>query len=323
MGDRKNSDRRLLWRVVGLYAIFGMTWIVVTDRGLGLLGIDLDAMIRLAILKGALYVLISSGALYVVLGRELRARAEAEERAQALEAEKERADAQHKKLEAQLAVSRKLEVLGLLAAGVAHDFNNLLTIINTNALMLAGNFPASDPTRADVEAIAGAGTRASALTRQLLTFARTREAKVADVDLNELLRQLTPVLERIGRGVVKLETALDPALPHLSADASQLEQVVLNLFMNAKDAVGAKGTVTLRTRAEGKTRVFEVVDTGVGMDEATRARLFEPFFTTKEPGKGTGLGLAIVFGIVSKSGGTIDVESEPGKGACFRITWPA
>ncbi|MBI2921854.1 MAG: response regulator [Planctomycetes bacterium] len=249
-----------------------------------------------------------------------------------------RAREERKKLELELYHAQKMEAVGRLAGGVAHDFNNLLTAILGYADIVAGRLPAGDALLEGMDEIRKAGRRAADLTRQLLAFSRKQVFTLQVANLNEILKGTERLLRRLIGEDIRFETRFDPALGNVRVDAGQIEQVVMNLAVNSRDAMPGGGRLTVATRnvrpddpglqASGEARhaahvVLEVSDTGCGMDEATRARIFEPFFTTKEPGKGTGLGLATVYGIVRQSGGYIDVESAPGQGATFRIYLPS
>jgi PAS domain S-box-containing protein len=242
-----------------------------------------------------------------------------------------------RRLEEQLRLAQKMEAVGTLAGGVAHDFNNLLTVIKSSVdLALFGQQP-GDPVRDELARIDESVDRAAALTRQLLAFGRKQVLEPRGVDLNALLAGTVKMLERlIGADVrLVLRQTSDPAT--VMADPGQVEQVVMNLCVNARDAMPRGGELALLTeritlqedfRAShpwarlGDFVVLTVSDTGMGMDEATQARIFEPFFTTKELGRGTGLGLAVVYGIVKQHGGLIHVYSEPGKGTAFRVYFP-
>jgi two-component system cell cycle sensor histidine kinase/response regulator CckA len=242
------------------------------------------------------------------------------------------------RLEEQLRQAQKMEAVGRLAGGVAHDFNNILTAISSYSELLLTDFATEDPRRADVEEIRKATDRAAALTRQLLAFSRRQVLQPKVVDLNAVIAGAEKLLRRLIGEDVALVTRLDPALGAVRADAGQLEQVIMNLAVNARDAMQTGGTLTLETEnvvieastrtaeqsivAPGRYVLIRVRDTGAGMDAETRRHLFEPFFTTRDKGKGTGLGLATVYGIVKQSGGFIWVDSEPGRGATFRIYFP-
>jgi PAS domain S-box-containing protein len=239
-----------------------------------------------------------------------------------------------KKLEEQYRQSQKLESVGRLAGGVAHDFNNLLTVINGYSEVVLGRMDIGDRNRRHLEAIQEAGERAAGLTGQLLAFSRKQAVKPRPMRLNGIVQQIEGLLRRLLPEHVSLGLTLGAVDDAVLGDASQLHQVVMNLVVNARDAMPAGGRLTLSTSVEELKSpeipdapasphvVLSVSDTGVGMDEATRARIFEPFFTTKEPGRGTGLGLATVYGIVGQSGGFLRVESEPGAGSTFHVCLP-
>ena len=242
---------------------------------------------------------------------------------------------QRKRLEEQLRQAAKMEAVGQLAGGVAHDFNNLLTIISTYSQMLLLRSELGEPSRSYIEEIRTAGQRAASLTHQLLAFSRQEIIQMKEVDLNDLVTNLVKMLHRLIGENIHLATSLAPSLGLVRMDPGQLEQVIVNLVVNARDAMPEGGTLTIETSNvpgrpteshglhQPKPAVqFLIRDTGQGMDAKTRSRIFEPFFTTKEHGKGTGLGLATVYGIISQSEGTIDVESSPGHGTTFRIQLP-
>ncbi|MCR4374543.1 MAG: PAS domain S-box protein [Acidobacteria bacterium] len=225
--------------------------------------------------------------------------------------------------------SQKMETVGRLAGGIAHDFNNLLTVINGTADLALMDMRQEDPLRADLEQIHGAGTRAAALTRQLLAFSRQQIMKPTLLDLNTVIENMRAILPRLIGEHIALVIAPARPLGSVLADPGQIEQVILNLAVNARDAMPDGGTLTMETRdvecrstPSGPHVMLAVSDTGIGIDEATQLKIFEPFFTTKEHGKGTGLGLSTVDGIIRQSGGSISVDSEIGKGTTFTIYLP-
>jgi len=245
---------------------------------------------------------------------------------------------ERKRLEEQFLQSQKLRAIGQLAGGIAHDFNNLLTTILGYCELLQRRLPPEEPGRAYVDEICRAGERASSLTTQLLAFSRKQILKPRPLDLNEIVQGIDQLLRRLIGQHMALETRLSSTLGAVRADPVQVEQVLMNLVMNARDAMPAGGRITIETSnaivpepppGEGDSNLpageyvtVSVRDTGMGMDEPTLAQIFEPFFTTKEKGKGTGLGLSTVYGIVKQSGGAIVVSSSPGSGTIFRVYLP-
>jgi len=241
-------------------------------------------------------------------------------------------------LESQLLQSQKMESIGQLAAGVAHDFNNMLTIIQGHAGLVATRQQVTRETRESAQAISFAADRAAGLTRQLLVFSRKSVMQVKSVDLRETVGQLGKMLRRMVGETITLEFQPPASLPTIHADTGMIEQILMNLVVNARDAMPRGGTVRLgvsevevdpayvETHPQSRVGQFvclRVTDSGLGMDAATQARIFEPFFTTKEIGKGTGLGLATVYGIVKQHEGWIEVQSEVGVGSTFLIYFPA
>ncbi len=240
-------------------------------------------------------------------------------------------------LERQLQQAQKLESVGRLAGGVAHDFNNLLTVISGYAQMMLDDRVADNPLRESLEEILNAANRATSLTRQLLIFSRRQMVAPKTLALNELVWHLEKMLRRLIGEDITLELSLDPRTGFVRADPGHIEQVVMNLAVNARDAMPEGGKLNIETAGfhaneeyatsnpevlPGDYVLLRVSDTGTGMTPEVKARIFEPFFTTKEQGKGTGLGLAMVYGIVKQSGAAILVESEPGQGTTFRILFP-
>ncbi len=242
-----------------------------------------------------------------------------------------------KQLEDQFRQAHKMEAVGRLAGGVAHDFNNVLTVILAQTEFLLADLPADDLRRTEVLEIQSAADRAAAFTRQLLAFSRRQLLQPEVLELNEVITGMEMMVRRLVGEDVVLLTKLEPQIPKVWADPGQLQQVIMNLVVNARDAMPRGGTLLIETglveldehyplqhptAKPGVHVVLVVTDTGCGMDPATRSRIFEPFFTTKEPGKGTGLGLSTVYGIVKQSGGHIWVYSEVGRGTTFKLYFP-
>lgn len=239
--------------------------------------------------------------------------------------------------ESQLRQAQKMEAIGRLAGGIAHDFNNLLTAIQGHTQFLLEDLPEAAGSRADAEEIKRAADRAAALTRQLLTFSRSQPVEPQALEMNSVIAEMEKLLRRVIREDIALAVTLDPDLWKVFADRGQLEQVIMNLVVNARDAMPGGGTLTIATHnvhvdedyaipeanlAAGPHVQLVVSDTGVGMDRETLSRIFEPFFTTKAAGEGTGLGLATVYSIVKHSSGHISAYSEKGRGTTFKMYLP-
>ncbi|HSN15700.1 MAG TPA: response regulator [Anaeromyxobacteraceae bacterium] len=241
------------------------------------------------------------------------------------------------RLEEQFRQSQKMEAIGLLAGGIAHDFNNLLTVILSGAEFLEEALGPGDPRRADAEQILAAARRAESLTRQLLAFSRRQVVRPGLLDVNEVVHGMFKMLRRLIGEDIELSASLNPAPSYVLVDGALLEQALMNLVVNARDAMPSGGKLVLSTAVRdlqgaeatrleispGPYVTLAVTDTGRGMDEATLVRIFEPFFTTKPHGRGTGLGLSTVYGIARQGGGAVDVSSRPGAGTSFVLYFPA
>src|SRR5437016_11258302 len=239
--------------------------------------------------------------------------------------------------EEQLRQVQKIEAVGRLAAGVAHDFNNILTVITGHSELLLRQLSAEDPRRKNAEQIEKSAYMAAALTRQLLTFSRKQVIEPRVLNLNAVIVTIEKMLRRLIGEDIEFRTLLDSAAAYIKADPGQIEQVIMNLAVNARDAMPSGGKLTITTAnttldknhlknfpdlCAGDYVMIAIADTGTGMSEEVKAHLFEPFFTTKPPGKGTGLGLATCFGIVKQNGGLINVQSQLGGGTTFKIYFP-
>ncbi|MDR3701657.1 MAG: PAS domain S-box protein [Candidatus Sulfopaludibacter sp.] len=244
---------------------------------------------------------------------------------------------QRKQLEDQLMHAQKMEAVGRLAGGVAHDFNNMLTVISGYNRMILDELSPLDPLRGYAEEILKAADRAGALTNQLLAFSRRQIMKPRVINVNAVIEQTEKMLRRLIGEDIQLEFGLKQESGNIRADPGHVEQAIMNLAVNARDAMPLGGRLTLETAntqldenyakthmgvVPGEFVMIAVSDTGIGMDAETKRRIFEPFFTTKEKGKGTGLGLATVYGIVKQAGGDIWVYSEPGRGTTFKLYFP-
>jgi len=244
---------------------------------------------------------------------------------------------ERKHLENQFLQAQKMEAVGRLAGGIAHDFNNLLTAIIGYSQMSLARLHSQDPMRKDIEEVESAGQRAAALTGQLLAFSRKQVVQPQVLALNCVVTDLTKMLQRLIGEDVELETSLDPDAWHVKADRGQIEQIIMNLAVNSRDAMPEGGKLTIETSnvhldenyasghidaTPGSHVMLAITDTGSGMDKETESRIFEPFFTTKEQGRGTGLGLSTVYGIVKQNGGSIGVYSELGRGTSFKVYLP-
>ncbi len=236
--------------------------------------------------------------------------------------ERNRAEVERRRLEEQLRQAQKMEAVGRLAGGVAHDFNNLLTVVRGRSQLLLRRLGPDDPLRPTIETIDRTAEQAVGLTSRLLTFSRRQTAQPRVIELTAVVGGVETMLRRVIGEDIEFVMILDPATGWVRADPTQIEQVIVSLAVNARDAMPQGGRLTVETTPSGSHARISIADTGVGMSPEVQARLFEPFFTTKERGQGTGLGLATVYGIVNQAGGHITVASEPGHGSVFTISLP-
>jgi signal transduction histidine kinase len=311
-------------KVVAAYVLFGGLWILLSDRFLLSLSPDEAFYHSFQTYKGWFYVCATAALLYFLITRSM-------EKTRRLEEERRQG-------ELKLLRSQRLELAGRLAGGIAHDFNNILTAIMGLSQMTARSMPENDPRRADIEDIVGFSEKASALTRQLLTFSRKQIAAPRPLDPAGIVNGVKNMLARAAGETIKLRIDCAGDAGTMSADPGQVEQALMNLAVNARDAMPGGGTLEVSARRKelpaetadaagtplkpGAYVALEVRDEGHGMDDATRARIFEPFFTTKPEGKGTGLGLSVVKNIMDEAGGGILLESAPG-GSRFTLLFPA
>lgn len=293
------SPHKVALKIALAYVAVGALWIVLSDRVLERLISDLTLMGKAQTLKGWFYVAVTGLLLFALVVRYVR---------------------QLQRSEETLRKVQRMEALGRLAAGVAHDLNSLLTVVRGYVDLAKRALPESHQVRSELKEIERAAERGAALVRQLTAFARTQPVRPEVLDLNPLIGSVGNMLRRVIGNHVELVTELHSEPMRVRADPGQMEQVVMNLVLNARDAMPRGGRVVVRTEPEGEHVVLTVRDTGVGLDREARAHLFEPFYTTKA--QGTGLGLATVYGIVQQHGGNISVTSAPGKGTTFRIVLP-
>lgn len=329
MPDRKSRIVLTPTNIAVLYVFISLTWCIITSE---LVIRELQHHISIStleILKALTFILASGGLIFIICKRALQRIL----REQALLRESEK---QRFALHEQLLQAQKLEGIGRLAGGVAHDFNNILTVILSSCHLLRRDVTDNEG-QARLLMIETAADRAAALTRQLLAFSRHQVLDVQAINLNHVVEDTARLLERLLGEDVKLVLTLDPALGNVLADPTQVTQILMNLAVNARDAMPKGGTLEIHTEnlavdaelsgkifhlTPGKKVVLSVRDTGEGMPQDIQDKIFDPFFTTKQVGKGTGLGLSTVHGIVQQSGGTIDLRSAPGQGSTFRIYLP-
>ncbi|HEX5042259.1 MAG TPA: ATP-binding protein [Candidatus Polarisedimenticolaceae bacterium] len=301
------------------YAVLAGAWILFSDRALAALAPDLSSFAYFGTLKGLLFVFSTAVLLYAILKRHQHS-------LEAEIAERRRSEDALQESRERLRQSQKLEALGLLAGGVAHDFNNLLMVIRGHAELLRGTPGVSPRMQRSCDEIDRAVDRARSLTQQLLTFSRRQAIQRRLLDLNTVVRDTTKMLHRLVGEDIELHVRCAPGELTLHADAGMLVQVLLNLAVNARDAMPRGGRLHVdtaeRTQDGRRFALLQVQDEGTGIDPAIVPRIFDPFFTTKEVGKGTGLGLATVFGVAQQHGGSVEVDGGFGRGATFRVLLP-
>ncbi|HUG42278.1 MAG TPA: ATP-binding protein [Longimicrobiales bacterium] len=318
-------------RIAAVYLVLSAVWIIWSDRVVAGFAGDAATLTRLQTFKGWLFVLAMAGLVYFLTRRELRTRRAAAEG-------QRRDEARLRLLEAEVRQAQKMETVGRLAGGVAHDFNNVLTVILGCAeSLLDGLDPADVDRRIEVEELQRATVHSRGMVRQLLAFSRRRAIEAEDVEVDRRIRETTSLLRCTipSRITVTLDLAADTAWTRMGA--GQLDQVIMNLAVNARDAITGRGEITVSTRTEqpGDARVgplaalpdgpclrISVADTGHGIPGAIRDRIFDPFFTTKPEGVGTGLGLAMVFATIQQAGGAVTFDSTPGRGTTFHVFLP-
>ena len=316
-------------RLALIYTIASGVWIVISSKIVLFEMETPEAITRWEVAKGLAFILGTGVLIYWVTNRLVRRLRKSQQSLQ-------KSEARAKRLEQQLIQSQKLEALGHLAGGVAHDFNNVMNVIVTNVQLLEHELGAGH-SQPRLQAIRQAAEQAVALTRQLFTFSRRQQLEPRSLSLNALVRQSGALLENLVGPQIRLIFNLESNLWEVVADGDQMAQVLMNLCVNARDAMPQGGTITIQTRnlavgddfaAEpleglaGPSVLLSVKDTGTGIPAEIQEHMFEPFYTTKPPGTGTGFGLSIVFGVVKQSGGSIDVRSEPGEGTEFLIYLP-
>jgi two-component system, cell cycle sensor histidine kinase and response regulator CckA len=313
-----------------IYGVASGLWIIISSEFVLLEVMTPAAITRWEIIKGLVFIAASGAFIYGVTRRLTRRLMMSQESLR-------RAETNAQLLQKEVSQANKLEALGRLASGIAHDFNNFLEIISAHAHLMEKEINAS--TRSShVSAIIDTAQQAARLTRQLLTFSRSQAFETAPVNLTTTVHQIGTLLKRLVGSAINLRLTLEPHLWNVIADADQMNQVVMNLCLNARDAMPHGGSLEVGTEnvllgaelarrlpesVPGPSVLLTVKDNGTGIPMEVRDKMFEPFFTTKYPGKGTGLGLSIVYGIVKHHKGVIDVISEEGKGTAFKIYFPA